>query len=131
VSIIKAVDASVRSELRSLCAGLVAGTLDPYEAARKMHGVGMRNARLADGRADYEAWAHWLIWGALTDWIENRPEEQPQAEEAIIDAARDWLAVEDDPEATLAYFDRMIYDVCGYSRRESTQAETPPANPSA
>jgi hypothetical protein len=84
-----------------------------------MHWLGMRNVPRADGSADDEAWAHWLIWGALKDWIENRPEEMAQAKAAIIDAARDWLAVEGDSEATLAYFDRMIYDVCGYARSEN------------
>ena len=116
-------DAALRSQIRSLCSGIDTGALDPYAAASEMHGLGMRNAARPDGKADDEAWAHWLIWGALTDWIEVRPAEKVQAEAAIVDAARKWLTVEGDPVARLAYFDRMIYDVCGYARPEN-----PPSN---
>jgi hypothetical protein len=126
--IIAFVDTAIRSQLRTLCSGIGMGTLDPYVAAREMWALAMRNAPRPDGSADDEAWAHWLIWGALTDRIEVRPAERTQAEVAIVAAAREWLAVEAVPEARLAFFDRMVYDVCGYQRREGPPTDLDPTN---
>lgn len=57
----------------------------------------------------------WLIWGALTDWAENRPAEKSLAESAMIRAAQEWLSLPD-TAARKAYLDRWIYDEMGYER---------------
>lgn len=59
----------------------------------------------------------WLIWGALTDWLEMLPEETAQAEDAMLRAASEWLAIEkQDASAREAYFNRWIYDELEYPR---------------
>jgi hypothetical protein len=55
----------------------------------------------------------WLIWGGLTDRVEVRPEETAQANEAMLRAAREWLALDDECVRT-AYFDRWAHDELGY-----------------
>jgi hypothetical protein len=61
----------------------------------------------------------WLIWGALTDWVENRPEEKTQAEEEMRRAAREWLSLDlNDSNARTAYLDRWVYEEMGYERNE-------------
>jgi hypothetical protein len=110
------------TKFRTLCRAVVAGALAPYDAAREMWNLGMANAA-KDEQADDVAWAHWLIWGALTDWIDSKPCEQTLAEATIVDAAKGWLVVEEDPVARKAYLDRMVYDVCGYARPSG-----PPSN---
>jgi hypothetical protein len=62
--------------------------------------------------------ALWLIWGALTDWVENRPTERAAAEEKMSAAAREWLTVEGDEALTEAYCQRWVYDEMGYERRQ-------------
>ena len=57
----------------------------------------------------------WLMWGALTDWVENKPEEQPQAEAFMLRAAREWLALGEEKYALTAYFDRCLCDELGYA----------------
>ena len=74
--------------------------------------------------SDEETWAHWLIWGCLTDWIEVRPAEVEEASAAIVDAARSWLATEGDPVAVSTFYDRVIYDVCGYPKPWQPTAES-------
>lgn len=62
----------------------------------------------------------WLIWGALTDWVENRPHEMPRAESEMLRAAREWLALKpEDAMSRKAYLDRWVYDEMGYGRTES------------
>ena len=59
----------------------------------------------------------WLIWGSLTEWVENRPEERPQAESKMRQAAKEWLDLDlDDAIATKCYCDRWVYDEMGYTR---------------
>ena len=59
----------------------------------------------------------WLIWGALTDWVETRPQEREQAEEAMRRAAREWLSLDlNDATAKAAYLDRWVYEELGYER---------------
>jgi hypothetical protein len=65
-------------------------------------------------------WPLWLLWGALTDWVEVKPEEADQAESAMRRAAHEWLALPDNAEAQRAYFDRWLYDEMGYERPNPT-----------
>ena len=66
-------------------------------------------------------WPMWLLWGALTDWIEVKPEETPQAEAAMRRAAQEWLATRDEVEAQRAYFERWLYEEMGIERPQATR----------
>jgi hypothetical protein len=72
----------------------------------------------------------WLIWGALTDWVENRPNERSEAESEMLRAAREWLALKrDDAMSRKAYLDRWVYKEMGYGRtEESARRPDIPAN---
>ena len=61
-------------------------------------------------------WPLWLIWGELTDWVEERPAETEQAESAMVRAAEEWLSLSESEEHRRAYFDRWLYDELGYER---------------
>ncbi|MGQ5262828.1 hypothetical protein ACTWLT_18980 [Micromonospora sp. ZYX-F-536] len=64
----------------------------------------------------------YCVWGALTDWVELKPDEQDRAFAEMTRAAREWLALDPhDNDAVFRYFDYWLYDVCGYER--------PPAQP--
>ncbi|WP_143536963.1 hypothetical protein [Rubricoccus marinus] len=93
---------------------IVAGEVDPYDAGWRIWGQAFGHA------AEYPdiMWPTWLIWGALTDRVEVRPEETEQAYEAIRRAAREWLLLPDDPSAQEAYFQRWVYEELGYERPE-------------
>jgi len=109
-------DESIRALIRAQCHMVLSDVGDPYEAAREMWRVSFGSVSRPNRTADDDAWAHWLIWGALSDWVEARPSERVDAEAAIRDAAREWIAVEGDPNAEGAFFDRLVYEVCGYAR---------------
>jgi hypothetical protein len=66
-------------------------------------------------------WPLWLIWGALTDWVEQKPAEAEQAESSMILAAQEWLSLPETDEAQRAYFDRWLYDECGYERPQHAE----------
>ena len=70
-----------------------------YRAAWRVWGTAMRHA------TDSETimWPLWLIWGALTDWVEQKPAEAEQAESAMIRAAQEWLSLPENAEAQRAY----------------------------
>ena len=60
----------------------------------------------------------WLIWGALTDWMELRPEESTQAEVTMLRAATEWLSIpKSDSHGRAAYLDRWVYDEMRYERK--------------
>ncbi len=65
-------------------------------------------------------WPLWLLWGALTDWVEVNPEEAEEAESAMRRAAHEWLNLSDNAEAQRGYFDRWLYDEMGYERPNAT-----------
>ena len=59
----------------------------------------------------------WLIWGALTDWVENHPEETSRAESTMVRAATEWLSLPNsDTVARKIYLDRWVFDEMGYQR---------------
>jgi hypothetical protein len=87
----------------------------PYRAGLRIWGTAMRHANASEE----VMWPMWLLWGALTDWIEVKPEETPQAEAAMRRAAQEWLAVPDETEAQRAYFERWLYQEMGYERPQS------------
>ncbi|PYC67340.1 hypothetical protein C7C45_22665 [Micromonospora arborensis] len=59
----------------------------------------------------------YCLWGALTDRVELKPDEEDRTFAEMARAARDWLALDPrDSEAVRRYFDYWLYDVCGYER---------------
>lgn len=84
----------------------------PYRAGRRIWATAMRHA----SAADEIMWPLWLLWGALTDWVEVNPNEAAQAEAAMRRAAQEWLSLPDDAGARRAYFDRWLYEEMGYGR---------------
>ena len=57
------------------------------------------------------------LWGALTDWVELKPDEADQAEAAMRQAAWEWLGLDQtDSRAVQGYLDHWLHDICGYER---------------
>ncbi|MER7443683.1 hypothetical protein [Micromonospora avicenniae] len=57
------------------------------------------------------------LWGALTDWVELKPDEADQAEAAMRRAAREWLGLDQTDSGVIQrYLDHWLHDVCGYER---------------
>ncbi len=68
----------------------------------------------------------WLIWGALTDWVELRPEGSAQAEATMVRAAEEWLSLPStESDARTAYLDRWVYDELGYERKTTEPGAAP------
>ena len=84
----------------------------PYRAGWRIWGTAMAHASAA-GEIMYPMW---LLWGALTDWVELKPAEMAKAEAAMRRAAQEWLTLPDDVEMQRAYFDRWLYEEVGYER---------------
>ena len=53
-------------------------------------------------------WPMWLLWGALTDWVEVKPDEVDQANAAMRRAAREWLRLPRDSDSIRQFFDRWL-----------------------
>lgn len=86
---------------------------DPYEA-----GLDFMGGLVDHMEAEEPAGSLYLIWGALTDWVALRPDEEQLAMSEMLRAAREWLTLDcDDRDAVDRYFDHWLYDVCGYKRR--------------
>jgi hypothetical protein len=96
---------------------MLSGQADPYSA-----GLIIWEIALAQSSCSPET-LHplWLIWGALTDWVENRPQERANAEAELLRASREWLAIDtSDPAAKRAYLDRWVYEELGYERKRQS-----------
>ena len=88
----------------------------PYDAAWNIWGKAMLGVS-AKPNALHPLW---LIWGALTDWVEMHPEETPRAELKMRQAAKEWLELNhDDAAQEKAYCDRWVYDETGCARDET------------
>ena len=98
---------------------LVAGTVNPYEAGREIHSTAM-SAASGDSTDAEQCWALWLLWGALTDWVEMKPNEQAEAEESMRRAAEEWLALYDGEPQWRRYFDHWLYTEMGMERPKKT-----------
>lgn len=104
--------AEIEAEMRRL----VAGESVPYDCATNIWSKSMSLAGLSPDLMH----PLWLIWGALTDWVEQRPSEEEMAEAAMLRAAREWLAVDiDDDAARKAYLDRWVFEELGYEPEKS------------
>lgn len=98
----------IESEMRRM----LDGSLPPYDAAWNIWGKAMSMVSASPNVMH----PLWLIWGSLTDWIENCPEETPQAESKMRQAAKEWLELNHNDEEEKAYLDRWVYDEMGYAR---------------
>jgi hypothetical protein len=58
----------------------------------------------------------YLIWAALTDRWELKPEERAEAAVEMRQAATEWLPVKDGSTSRETYLDRWMYEICGYER---------------
>ena len=93
---------------------MLEGQREPYDWARKIWSMAMRKA----SESPDTMWPLWLIWGALTDWVEVKPTEKSAAEQEMLRAAREWLALpQGDHVAKDSYLDRWGYDEMGYERK--------------
>lgn len=89
------------------------GECPPYDAAWNIWGTAFSLA----GKSPDVMHPLWLIWGSLTDWVENRPAETQAAETAMLRAAKEWLALDHDHFIEVkAYLDRWVFDEMGYER---------------
>jgi hypothetical protein len=98
------------SEIEAHMRRLIAAEAGRYEVAWEIWGKAM-------SAVDSPDLTHplWLIWGALTDWVELRPEETYQAEQAMVRAATEWLSLPyGDATARKNYLDRWVFDELGY-----------------
>ncbi len=102
----------IRSELRTI----VDGSAEPYDAGLRVWSAAFERAERHE-----EFWALWLLWGALTDWVECKPAEKVQALESMRRASREWLELGDDQPTRRKYFDRWLYDELGYERKTSLE----------
>ena len=84
--------------------------LEPYAGAHKIWHISSR--ALADSPETMHAL--WTIWGAFAEPLRF---EEEGAEQMILRAAREWLALpQDDTLATAAYLERWIHEELGYGR---------------
>jgi len=99
-----------RSEALGLLRRLAAGDDQPYNLGLCIWQLSMGHAK------NWVFYLLWLLWGALTDWIENKPMEATQAEEAMVQAANEFLQIVGDGEREHAYVDYWLYGRIGYER---------------
>lgn len=98
---------------------IVAADGDPYDAARRIWGEAMGAAP----ESRDIMWPLWLLWGALTDWVETKPDGEGAAHEAMRRAAAEWLALPEETGARMAYFERWLYDEIGYERKSGASSD--------
>jgi hypothetical protein len=85
---------------------------DPYDLGMQFMGETLDVITIGE-----YAGSMYCLWGALTDWVELKPDEEDSAFAEMVRAAREWLALDPhDRDAVRRYFDHWLYDVCGYER---------------
>jgi hypothetical protein len=102
---LRGIDAQLRS--------IVAGEVDAYSAGWNV----WKTAFALAPESPELMWPLWLIWGALTDLIEVKPEEKTEAVIVMRRAASEWLALDGDPRSRIAYLDRWVLET-GNARRQ-------------
>ena len=119
-------DSEIRTTLTAIeqeMHNMLEGNIQPYDAGRKIWDIAMSKASESKDILN----PLWLIWGALTDWVENKPDEQAKAEHEMLRAAREWLSLNpDDQAAKSAYLDRWVYDEMGYERKNEQPEQSGP-----
>ena len=100
-------------EIEDEMRGILEGRSPPYDAAWNIWSKAMSLVSASPNVMH----PFWLIWGSLTDWVENRPEQREQAESKMRQAAKEWLDLNrDDAIEKKKYLDRWVYDEMGYAR---------------
>jgi hypothetical protein len=95
---------------------MLQGRLEPYEWGWKIWRITFKQAP----QSPELMWPLWLIWGSLTDRVELRPTEKFAAEQEMLKAAREWLALPNgDTTARNSYLDRWVHEEMGYERKKS------------
>ena len=91
---------------------IVSGKADPYEAGLRIWQEALSQ------HLDPPDLMHptWLIWGALTDWVEEHPDESERVHALMRRASQEWLLLADDEGAQRAYLERWVYEELGYER---------------
>jgi len=111
--------------VRKHAVALVEGREGPYAAAKEMGSAGFDGSFCEEKAPDPEhCKALWLLWGALTDWIELKPEQSVEAEDSMRRAAAEWLEVADEEPRWRDYFQHWLYAEMGYTPPE----EAPPTD---
>jgi hypothetical protein len=108
-------DESISAALRRMEAdmrSLASSEGDPYEAGRRIWAEAFSLA----GESKDLMWPLWLLWGALTDWIEMKPDETHRACEAMRRASREWLVGGGQANSRRAYFEKWLYEELGIER---------------
>ena len=98
---------------------IVAADGDPYEAAWRIWGEAMSAA----SESHDIMWPLWLLWGALTDWVEVKPDDALVARETMRRAAAEWLALPHEAGPRAAYFDRWLYHEMGYEHPSGASSD--------
>ena len=109
--------------IREHAVALEEGREEPYAAAKAMWSAGFDGSFCDEKAPDPEhCKALWLLWGALTDWVELEPAQSAEAEESMRRAAAEWLEVADEEPRWRAYFQHWLYAEMRLTRPE----EKPP-----
>jgi hypothetical protein len=107
-----AVLASVLRDIDRELQGMVAGAIEPYDAATDVYEMALDHLELCPDVMH----PLWLLWAALADWFEVKPEEQAEADGAALRAATEWLSLGDDPQSRKSYFEHWVFEEMGYER---------------
>ena len=87
--------AAARRRIETLMRRIAARRGPGYRAGWRIWGTAMHHAP----QSTELMWPMWLLWGALTDWVEVKPDETEQVESAMRRAAGEWLTLPDNAEA--------------------------------
>ena len=104
--------AAIEAEMKRM----LEGCAEPYSAGREIWEIAFAHASISPE----VVWPLWLIWGALTDWVEVKPEEEAKAKKEMLRASGEWLALNrHDADSRRAYLDRWVYDELGIERQST------------
>jgi hypothetical protein len=106
-----------RADILALLQRLAAGDNQPYDLGLQLWKLSMAQV---DPAGDWVYYPLWLLWGALTDWVEVKPAETAQAEAAMVEAAKGFLSVVGQEARERAYFDHWLYERLGYERPDGS-----------
>jgi hypothetical protein len=105
---------------------MLSGEVAPYSAGRSIWEVAFTHAK------DYPEpmWPLWLIWGALMDWVEVKPQDKEQVEQEMLRASKEWLAIDrSDGDAREAYLRRWVHDELGIGTNDMLMKKVPSQAP--
>ena len=107
---------AVRPKLIAYVRQIAEGMDDPYDTAFELYRAAMTSVA-PEGREGAQAYGLYMLWGALTERVETKPDEREAAFRDMHRAAGEWLRVCDADEAEWrSYFDHWLYEEVGYRR---------------